>query len=132
MKIDSLINQCDLLVWTSENYPFSKKDPEKYSWVKINDDGGVEQSIRKARPSNFEEWRLVIGNFTFRNNEILTRLIDFVSDNFESYNFELMLDDLISVAKELNFEVKTVEVPVFLTLGTRNEEELFNYYKMTK
>ena len=128
-NLDELANECDVLVWTSQNYPFAKKDPDKYSWVRINDDGGVEKSIRKSRPPNFNEWRLVIGNFTFRTNEILSTLIDYVSNNFESYNFELMLDDLISVAKNFNFEVKIVEVSQFITLGTKSEENIFDYYQ---
>ena len=129
INLDELANQCDVLVWTSENYPFAKKDPDKYSWVRINDDGGVEKSIRKSRPPNFNEWRLVIGNFTFRTNEILNTLIDYVSNNFESYNFELMLDDLISVAKNFNFVIKIVEVSQFITLGTKSEENIFDYYQ---
>jgi choline kinase len=128
-NLDKLANECDVLVWTSQNYPFAKKDPDKYSWVRINDDGGVEKSIRKSRPPNFNEWRLVIGNFTFRTNEILSTLIDDVSNNFENDNFELMLDDLIPVAKKLNFEVKIIEVPQFITLGTKSEENIFNYYQ---
>lgn len=129
LNLDELVNECDVLVWTSQNYPFAKKDPDKYSWVRINDDGGVEKSIRKSRPPNFNEWRLVIGNFTFRTNEILSALIDDVSNNVENYNFELMLDDLISVAKKFNFQVKTIEVPQFITLGTKSEENIFDYYQ---
>lgn len=129
INLDELANECDVIVWTSQNYPFAQKDPDKYSWVRINDDGGVEKSIRKSRPPNFKEWRLMIGNFTFRTNEILGTLIDEVSNNFENYNLELMLDDLISVAKNLNFKVKTLEVPQFITLGTKSEENIFNYYQ---
>lgn len=129
INLDELANDCDVLVWTSQNYPFAKKDPDKYSWVRINDNGGVEKSIRKSRPPNFNEWRLVIGNFTFRTNKILSTLIDYISNNFKNYNFELMLDDLISVAKKLNFEVKVIEVPQFITLGTNLEENIFDYYQ---
>ena len=71
----------------------------------------------------------MIGNFTFRTNEILSTLIDYVSNNFESYNFELMLDDLISVAEHLNFVIKIVEVSQFITLGTKSEENIFDYYQ---
>jgi hypothetical protein len=128
-NLEILANECDVLVWTSLNYPFAKKNPDKYSWVRINDNGGVEKAIRKSRPPNLNEWRLMIGNFTFRTNEILSTLIHDVSNNFENYNFELMLDDLIPVAKKFNFEVKIIEVPQFLTLGTKSEENIFDYYQ---
>jgi choline kinase len=126
--IDSEIAQCDLLIWISLDYPFAKKDPEKYSWVKINDEGSVEQTIRKARPPNYSEWRLVIGNFTFKSAAIVNNLIDKISIDFEKYDYELMLDDLLPIAIDLNFKIKALEVSNFITLGSKPEENIFNYY----
>jgi hypothetical protein len=126
--IDSEIAQCDLLIWVSLDYPFAKKDPEKYSWVKINDEGSVEQTIRKARPPNYSEWRLVIGNFTFKSAVIVNNLIDKISIDFEKYDYELMLDDLLPIAIDLNFKIKVLEVSNFITLGSKPEENIFNYY----
>jgi bifunctional N-acetylglucosamine-1-phosphate-uridyltransferase/glucosamine-1-phosphate-acetyltransferase GlmU-like protein len=125
-NIDSEIENCDLLIWTSSDYPFAKKDPEKYSWVKINDEGSVEQAIRKTRPPNYNEWRLVTGNFTFKSPSFVKQLIDRITGDSE--NYELMLDDLLPIAIELNFEIKTLEVSNFLTLGNKSEEAIFNYY----
>jgi choline kinase len=128
IDLESYFNNCDVLIWTSENYPFAKKDPEKYSWVRINDDGRIEDSIRKKSPPNFIEWRLVIGNFTFKSSLILDALINQLSENIDSYNFELMLDDLIPIAKGLNLEVKNIDIPYFITLGSYTEEEIYNYF----
>lgn len=128
IKFDSNFNNCDVIIWTSENYPYAKKDPEKYSWVKINDDGRIEESIRKKRPPNFIDWRLVIGNFTFKSSLILDTLINQLSENTESYGFELMLDDLIPIARDLNLEIRTIEIPYFITLGTHIEEDVYNYF----
>jgi len=125
-NIDSEIENCDLLIWTSSDYPFAKKDPEKYSWVKINDEGSVEQAIRKTRPPNYNEWRLVTGNFTFKSPSFVKQLIDRITGDSE--NYELMLDDLLPIAIDLNFEIKTLEVSNFLTLGNKSEEAIFNYY----
>ena len=125
-NIDFEIKNCDLLIWTSSDYPFAKKDPEKYSWVKINDEGSVEQAIRKTRPPNYNEWRLVTGNFTFKSQSLVKHLIDRITSDSE--NYELMLDDLLPIAIDLNFEIKTLEVSNFLTLGNKSEEDIFNYY----
>ena len=125
-NINSEIKNCDLLIWTSSDYPFAKKDPEKYSWVKINDEGSVEQAIRKTRPQNYNEWRLVTGNFTFKSQSLVKHLIDRITSDSE--NYELMLDDLLPIAIDLNFEIKTLEVSNFLTLGNKSEEDIFNYY----
>ena len=126
--IDSEITLCDLLIWTSSDYPFAKKDPEKYSWVKINDEGSVEQAIRKARPPNYSEWRLVTGNFTFKSPTMLNNLINTISIDSDKFSYELMLDDLLPIAIESNFEIKTLEVSNFITLGNKSEEDIFNYY----
>jgi bifunctional N-acetylglucosamine-1-phosphate-uridyltransferase/glucosamine-1-phosphate-acetyltransferase GlmU-like protein len=126
--IDSEIKKYDLLIWISSDYPFAKKDPEKYSWVKINDEGSVEKAIRKARPPNYSEWRLVTGNFTFKSPKIVNNLIDKISVDIDKYRYELMLDDLLSIAIELNLEIKTLEVSNFMTLGNKSEENIFDYY----
>jgi hypothetical protein len=125
-NIESEIENCDLLIWTSSDYPFAKKDPEKYSWVKINDEGSVEQAIRKKRPPNYNEWRLITGNFTFKSSKLVKQLIDRITGDSENYEF--MLDDLLPIAIDLNYEIKTLEVSNFLTLGNKSEEALFNYY----
>jgi bifunctional N-acetylglucosamine-1-phosphate-uridyltransferase/glucosamine-1-phosphate-acetyltransferase GlmU-like protein len=125
---DFEIAEFDLLIWTSFDYPFAKKDPEKYSWVKINDSGAVEKVIRKARPPNYTEWCLVTGNFTFKSAEILNNLIDKISINNYEYGYELMLDDLLQIAIMLNLKIKTLEVLNFMTLGNEAEEDIFDYY----
>jgi len=129
VDLESQIIDCEIIVWISENYSFARKEPEKYSWVKINDDGGVEQLSRKTRPSNFIEWRLVIGNFTFKSEEVLNNLLDQISSSTENSHSELLLDDLISVAKDLNLKIKTIQIPYFITLGTKTEEKIFDYFR---
>ena len=117
---DILVRLCEMVI------AGQKKDPEKYSWVKINDEGSVEQAIRKTRPPNYNEWRLVTGNFTFKSPSFVKQLIDQITGDSE--NYELMLDDLLPIAIDLNFEIKTLEVSNFLTLGNKSEEAIFNYY----
>jgi bifunctional N-acetylglucosamine-1-phosphate-uridyltransferase/glucosamine-1-phosphate-acetyltransferase GlmU-like protein len=126
--IDSEITQCDMLIWTSYDYPFAKKEPEKYSWVKINDEGSVEQAIRKARPPNYSEWRLVTGNFTFKSPVIVNNLIDKITIDNDKNGYELMLDDLLPIAIELNLEIRTLEISNYMTLGNKSEENIFDYY----
>jgi len=129
-NIDIELKNCELLIWTSFDYPFAKKDPEKYSWVKINDEGFVEQAIRKTRPPNYNEWRLVTGNFTFKSPFFVNLLINQITGGSE--NYELMLDDLLPIAIDLNFKIKSLEVSNFLTLGNRFEEDIFDYYAKLK
>jgi hypothetical protein len=88
----------------------------------------VEQAIRKARPPNYSEWRLVTGNFTFKSPTMLNDLINTISIDSDKFSYELMLDDLLPIAIESNFEIKTLEVSNFMTLGNKSEEDIFNYY----
>jgi len=127
-KLEFNQSSADLLVWTSVNFPVSKVNSEQYSWVKVNDDNTVENVIYKNSPKELRSWKLVTGNFTFRNSLIVRELIEGLSLKLQALNREPILDDLVGVALSLGYNVRAFDVTEYVTLGTELEERVFDYH----
>jgi hypothetical protein len=118
----------DVCVWTCSYYPIAKIKPQEYSWVKVSDENLIENFLFKSNPSNLKLWRLVTGNFTFRNADILELLLGNLEREFDTSVREPMLDDLIPIALRLNLRVSSFDVKNYLTLGSLVEDRMFDYW----
>ncbi len=120
--------ECDLVVWSSKNYPPALLDPNSFSWVL--GDSEVSSYSLKALPSSIGgTLNLVTGNFTFKDVSTARVLIEkLIADKTKMINSEFYLDSTIGVALELGLRVHIMEIPHFISLGTRDELETFRYW----
>jgi dTDP-glucose pyrophosphorylase len=124
-----LTSQYDVCVWTSNNYSIARNNPEQYSWVKINDENLIEDFLFKSNPIDFRNWRLVTGNFSFKNKLLVENLISKLEVSFNVLLREPMLDDLIRIALDLQLRIVSFDVKNYLTLGSISEDQMFEYWK---
>jgi hypothetical protein len=96
--------------------------------VKTNDENLIEEIKYKSPPVDIRNWKMLTGNFTFRNFETVNFLIEKFISNLTPQDREPMLDDLAIFAKNLGLVVKALDVPNYLTLGTKIENDIFDYY----
>ena len=69
------------------------------------------------------------GNFTFKDVSTARILIEkLIADKTKMINSEFYLDSTIGVALELGLKVHIMEIPNFISLGTRDELETFRYW----
>lgn len=127
-KISELLVNTDILVWSAANYPVAEVQPKQYSWIKVNDENIVEDVIYKSAPIDLKNWKIMTGNFSFDSSFLLNKLIDKLDEDRSKLSRELILDDLIGVALEMDLTVKAFDVPHFITLGTEMENNSFDYY----
>ena len=120
--------EADLIVWTKSNYPFAQINPEQYSWVKVNDDNTIEDVIFKESPKKIIGWKLMTGNFTFRNHAIVCDLINILENEIELLKREPLLDDLVGVALKNGYSIRALEVSKYITLGNELENSVFDYF----
>jgi choline kinase len=124
-KISNLLFDCDLVLWTSRNYPLGAMKPESYSWVTTNDDDVVQAFKYKDEPKSINSWKLITGNFTFKNSTIASQLVSEVIQNFGPYP---SLDLVIEIALSKGMAIRTVDVPYFMTVGTQEEGAIIKYW----
>ena len=125
---DLLTNGTDMIVWTHGNYPFAKVFPDQYSWVKINDDSIIEQGVYKKAPKDLRNWKLITGNFTFRDFSIISDLINSLQNRLEKIDREPILDDLVEIALEMGLNIRACDLSEYITLGSDLENKVFDYF----
>jgi len=125
------LQNSDLVVWACENYPMSKYNPLRYSWVNIEKNNIVGFSLKEL-PSNFNNPSMVIGNFTFKNIVLAKKLINQCFETSDRYNSEIYLDSVIQIALELGFKVSVINLDKFFAVGTEDELNTYQYYKDLK
>lgn len=125
-----IFGEADLVVWVANYYPVSDHDPTNYSWVRLNDSGRVEEISIKFRPDDGEDWRMVIGNFTFKSRDVSIELLETtLRENFGQVT-EVHLESIISIALKHELYVSSHMVPFYFTIGSRVEQDIYNYYAL--
>jgi len=124
----------DLVVWTATDYPMAKYKPNRYSWVNVKNNL-VSGFALKNLPPSYNNPRMIIGNFTFKNKEIACELIKECFKTAERFNSEIYLDSVIQIALEQGYDVSAVNLDNFFAVGTEDELNTYLYYstfRMTK
>lgn len=115
----------DLTLWTTKKYPLSHLNPGQYAWVNL----ASKKVIKKNTPPNFNDWELIVGNFTFSNKELAIELINELVAKDIRVNNEFYLDSLIELSFERDLKVTTCNVGNFIAIGTPEEFFTYNYFK---
>ena len=118
----------DITVWCASKYPVSRTNPNQYSWIKVSDENNVEETMYKSAPDGIWNWKIMTGNFTFKNSRILIELIDNYKAEIGIRNHEPMLDDFIEFDLRSGLKIKAFDVGNFFTLGTKLENNLYDYF----
>jgi NDP-sugar pyrophosphorylase family protein len=114
----------DVVVWTSDFYPISLLNPKQYSWINLE----IKEVVKKDKPSNFENWEMITGNFTFNNCKIALSLIEELITKNIRINNEFYLDSLIELAFARGMKVSTIKVDNFIAIGTPEEYLTYKYF----
>ena len=121
----SLSKQCDLVVWTSKNYPVAQLNPDQYSWINLKE----KSVIYKRSPESNGNWELITGNFTFSNRHTAIQLIEELILKKIRVNNEFYLDSVIDLAFKNNLLVQTFEINNFIAVGTPEELLTYAYFE---
>lgn len=122
-----LLEESDLVVWTSAEYPMAKYKPSRYSWVNIANSRVTGFSL-KSLPANFSHPSMIIGNFTFKNAELADKLISECFRSADRFSSEIYLDSVIQIALEFGYDVSVINIEKFFAIGTEDEINTYNYY----
>jgi dTDP-glucose pyrophosphorylase len=128
LALSNSLANADVCIWTCENYPIARIQPDEYSWVKVNDENFIEEFLYKSKPDNYHSWKMVTGNFSFKNKAIATLLITQLTNSRHPESKEIMLDNVILLAIKQNLRIRSFDLENYLTLGSSIEEQVFNYW----
>jgi NDP-sugar pyrophosphorylase family protein len=119
----------DVVIWTAKDYPLSRLTPFHFSWVKTESSNVIDALYKSPPPINETEWAVITGNFSFRNLQVATHLINAVLSNSKHLiNKEYYLDSIISIALNNSLRIGAIEIPHYFSLGTMEELQTFIYW----
>ena len=122
-----LLQESDLVVWSSVDYPMAKYKPNRYSWINTAQSKVIGFSLKNL-PANFSHPSMVIGHFTFKNTKLANILIDECFKSADRYSSEIYLDSVIQIALEFGYDVSAINIDRFFAIGTEDEINTYNYY----
>jgi NDP-sugar pyrophosphorylase family protein len=119
----------DLLVWVIKGYKGALENPEMYGWVKADEENNIsELSVKKALDNPITD-NVILGIFTFRNKDILSKCLNSLFARNKKINGEFYIDSVVDDALNFGLSCKIFEVESFLCWGTPNDLKTFNYWQ---
>ena len=122
------VSDTDLLVFTTKPLPNSDLNPAQYGWVHCEKNTNKVNKVKvKDKPDN-DNWDIFTGAMLVKSSKKLSTLIEVLLSENHKINSEYYLDQVIEVAIKAGLNVKKKDTDLFISLGTPNEYESFNYW----
>jgi NDP-sugar pyrophosphorylase family protein len=130
-KLNSLLENrsVDFLIWTQRNYPAGIRCPKMYSWVDANEQGVIKAVNVKKIPKNPHQDPLLTGTFLFRRAGDFIRAVKRMVDRNGRINNEFYIDECCNDALALGLKGVAFEVDAFISWGTPDELQTYEYWK---
>ncbi len=118
----------DLLVYTTQRLPNSDLNPTQYGWVHCEKNSIEVNKVKVKECPDNDDWNIFTGAILVKSSKKLLELIEILFAKNQRVNNEYYLDSVIEVAINAGLNVKKKEADLFISLGTPNEYESFNYW----
>jgi len=120
----------DVIVFTFRNNVTVIEKPEQYGWVKLSNDGAVEEvSVKKPISNSPQQDHAIVGAFWFKQADIFKKATERMIAENRRINHEFYVDECINDAIALGYRISVFEIDKYICWGTPNDFETFNYWK---
>ena len=119
--------KADVIVWCSKNHPNSKRNPNMYGWIDVDNNGLIKKVSVKKMINNNKINPIIIGTFTFLKEEFLRKSLESLFTRKGLVNGEFYLDSCINDAIKLGLKCYIFEVDAYISWGTPNDLKTFEY-----
>ena len=120
--------QSDVLVWVARGHIPAIRRPAMFGWVDCNDNRVRSMSVKQPLGSPPTD-PVFTGTVSFRSEDIFRSSLERLLSRDGRVNGEFYLDSCINDALALGFECETLEVEHYISWGTPDEYETFNYWQ---
>ncbi len=118
----------DLLVYTTKRLPNSDLYPNQYGWVHSDETTNSVGKVKVKQEPDNDKWEIFTGAILVKSTKKFSELLELLFTENQKVNSEYYLDSVIAVAMKAGLIVKRKEADLFISLGTPNEYESFNYW----
>lgn len=120
----------DIIVWSFRNHPTSKRSPNSYAWLSI-ENGLITNVSCKKLPHELDPAKgyAIVGTMFFRKAKYF---LDGLKRNYEmnfTTNGEFYVDDVINSNIEAGLTVRNFEVDHYISWGVPSDLRSYNYWQ---
>lgn len=122
----------DVIVWSFRNHVTSRRNPNMYAWLEIDDAGYIQHvSCKKFIPDKHgtpTTGHAIIGTMFFRKAKYFTDGLHRNQEENIRTNGEFYVDDVINQCIRQGLKVSVFEVDHYICWGTPNDYKTYNYW----
>ncbi|QQR49842.1 NTP transferase domain-containing protein [bacterium] len=119
-----------VIAWSFRNHPSSKKNPQMYGWLGVDDNNVVTKvSVKVPLSSDPSNDHAIVGTFTFKKAAYFLQATQNLYAKNIRINNEFYVDSCIGEAIAMGLTVKVFEVDHYICWGTPNDLRAFNYWQ---
>jgi len=119
----------DVIVWAARGHANAIRQPQMFSWIDANEEGGIKTISVKAPLASPATDPIVMGTFTFKKMDDARSSINSLIARDGRVNGELYLDSCINDAIVQGLRCHLFEVDSFISWGTPNDLKTFEYWQ---
>ena len=120
----------DVIAWSFRNHPSSKKNPQMYGWLDVDEHNTVTKvSVKIPLSSDPSNDHAIVGTFTFKKAAYFLQATQNLYQKNIRINNEFYVDSCIGEAIAMGLTVKVFEVDHYICWGTPNDLRTFNYWQ---
>ncbi len=122
-------DEADVLVFTFRNNSTVIEKPKQFGWVAVNENNDVTRvSVKKPISTQPMNDHAIIGTFWFRKAGFFKEAADSMIRQNRRINNEFYVDECINDAVSMGLKVRVFEVMKYISWGTPDDYETFNYW----
>lgn len=119
----------DVLVFTFRNNSTVVEKPQQFGWVAVNDRNEVTKvSVKKPISDKPMNDHAIIGAFWFKKASYFSDAADSMIKQNRRINNEFYVDECINDAVRMGLNARVFEVEKYISWGTPDDYETFNYW----
>jgi dTDP-glucose pyrophosphorylase len=123
-------DKVDAVIFTFRHHTSSKKFPDMYGWVEVDNDRNAKHvSVKVPISDNPYEDHAIVGTFWFKKVEYFDDALQSLLEKNIRVNGEYYVDSLIGELIEKGLSVKVLEVDDYLCWGTPDDYQTFIYWQ---
>ncbi|MDB4661710.1 sugar phosphate nucleotidyltransferase [Gammaproteobacteria bacterium] len=124
--LETLKTDFDILVYSSQNYPYANNNPEAYGWLEIDENKNIKSCSIKTKEGQKDS--IILGSFIFKNKEVFNNLYHKLVDSNLRINDEFYIDSMIKLALSESMICKSVDCKFIVNWGTPFDYETYKYW----
>lgn len=122
-------NDYDVIVWSFNNNPTSKNNPQMYAWLDVDENGYIRDVSVKKPFENKKNIHAIIGTMYFKKGSYYMDGLNMIYNENIRTNGEFYVDNMLKPMIEKGYRIKNFSVNSYICWGTPDDYKTYLYWR---